>query len=169
MQLIVNADGIDVLRARVADARAALGPLLQQTARDAGDWVAQNLSDAAPVGKAADVGTPPGSDAPGRLSESFFVQDEGASETSAAITVRTKQPTKLKFVVYGTGVYGPVGQRIRPTTAKALFWPGADHPVKSVAGMKPNDFVTPALQDMPTADEALGMVVDELAAILEGE
>lgn len=44
----------------------------------------------------------------------------------------------------GTGVYGPNGRPIviAPTNKKALFWPGAAHPVKKVVqqGVRPNPF-----------------------------
>jgi HK97 gp10 family phage protein len=50
-----------------------------------------------------------------------------------------------KYVHEGTGLFGPFKTLIKPTTKKALFWPGALHPVKSVKGMKPNPFFTRAL------------------------
>ena len=40
------------------------------------------------------------------------------------------------FVEQGTGIYGPSKARIMPTAKQALFWPGADHPVRSIAGMQ---------------------------------
>jgi HK97 gp10 family phage protein len=51
-----------------------------------------------------------------------------------------------EFVHRGTGLFGPFKQRIFPTTKKALFWPGASHPVKSIKGMKPNPFFERALK-----------------------
>ena len=51
------------------------------------------------------------------------------------------------FVHEGTGIYGPVGEPIRPKVKKALFWPGAEHPVKSVRGMKPRPFLKEALEE----------------------
>jgi HK97 gp10 family phage protein len=50
------------------------------------------------------------------------------------------------FVHMGTGLFGPLKQRIFPTAKKALFWPGAAHPVKSIKGQKPNPFFARALQ-----------------------
>jgi hypothetical protein len=50
-----------------------------------------------------------------------------------------------EFVYRGTGLFGPHNQRIFPTTKKALFWPGARHPVRSIAGMKPNPWIDRAL------------------------
>jgi len=51
-----------------------------------------------------------------------------------------------EFVHRGTGLFGPFAQRIFPKTKKALFWPGASHPVKSIKGQKANPFFTRALQ-----------------------
>lgn len=161
MKLISNTDDIMALRQRLANTRAQLQPLLRQAVQDAGQWVAQNLSDAAPVGKAESGGTPIDGDAPGRLNESFYVQDEGSTESSASVTVRTRQPVKLKFVVEGRG-------EVRPVNKKALYWPGLPHPVKRAGPAAANDFVTPVLAEAPTAEEALGVVVDQLAVILEG-
>ena len=50
-----------------------------------------------------------------------------------------------EFVYRGTGLYGPYKQLIRPTTKKALFWPGALHPFRSTKGQKPNPFFDRAL------------------------
>ncbi len=161
MRFTSNADGIMALRQRLAQTRAQLQPLLARAVRDAGGWVAQNLSDAAPVGKAESGGTPPDGDAPGRLSESFYVVEEGSTESSAAVSVRTRQPTKLKFVVEGRG-------EVRPVNKKALYWPGLPHPVKRARPTTANDFVTPALAEAHDAEEVLGVVVEQLAEILEG-
>jgi len=49
-----------------------------------------------------------------------------------------------KWVHEGTGLFGPHKQYIYPTKKQALFWPGAAHPVKRVAGQKPNPFLTRA-------------------------
>ena len=92
------------------------------------------------------------------------MQEEG----KYSITVRTKQPTKLEYVTQGTGLFGPRGEPIRPVTKKALFWEGADHPVRSVRGQEPNSFVDEALAEAPTAEDVLGEVVDTLIGILEG-
>ena len=53
------------------------------------------------------------------------------------------------FLHEGTGLYGPRGKIIviRPKKGKALFWPGAAHPVRVVRqkGIKPRDFVRRAI------------------------
>jgi HK97 gp10 family phage protein len=53
-----------------------------------------------------------------------------------------------EFVHRGTGLFGPFKQRIFPRVKKALFWPGAAHPVKSVKGQKPNPFFDRALRQI---------------------
>jgi len=45
------------------------------------------------------------------------------------------------YVHEGTGIYGPLKTPIFPRNKKALFWPGAAHPVKSVKGQPPNPFL----------------------------
>jgi len=53
-----------------------------------------------------------------------------------------------EFVHRGTGLFGPFKQRIFPKVKKALFWPGAAHPVKWTRGMKPNPFFIRALKQI---------------------
>ncbi|MDA8086541.1 MAG: HK97 gp10 family phage protein [Nitrospiraceae bacterium] len=60
-------------------------------------------------------------------------------------TVKATAPY-AKYVHQGTGIYGPHGTPIVPVNKKALFWPGAKHPVKSVKGMKANPFFTRAIE-----------------------
>jgi len=47
-----------------------------------------------------------------------------------------------EYVAFGTGIYGPRGIKITPTTKKALsfMWKGMRVIVKSVKGQKPNPF-----------------------------
>lgn len=47
------------------------------------------------------------------------------------------------------------GQIIRPRTKKALFWPGAQHPVKSVrlGAMAPNDYLSRSMRTISPAVE----------------
>lgn len=52
-----------------------------------------------------------------------------------------------KYVHEGTGLYGPHRTKIIPKGKKALYWPGAAHPVKSVRGMKGNPFLLKAAQE----------------------
>lgn len=50
-----------------------------------------------------------------------------------------------RYLHEGTGLYGPKKRRIVPTTKKALMWKGAAHPVRSVKGMRPDNYVERAL------------------------
>lgn len=52
-----------------------------------------------------------------------------------------------KHVHEGTGLYGPHRTKIVPKNKKALFWPGAAHPVRAVRGMKGNPFLVKAAQE----------------------
>jgi hypothetical protein len=52
------------------------------------------------------------------------------------------------FVHEGTGLFGIYHKRIVPTNKKAMFWPGAKHPVKSTAGMKGRPWVTDAVNEI---------------------
>jgi hypothetical protein len=47
----------------------------------------------------------------------------------------------------GTGLYGPHKTKIVPKKGKALFWPGAAHPVRSTKGMQANPFLRKAAED----------------------
>jgi len=48
-------------------------------------------------------------------------------------------------VEQGTGLFGPRGHVIVPTKKKALFWPGARHPVASVKGQRAQPFIAPSI------------------------
>ncbi len=64
------------------------------------------------------------------------------------------------YVHQGTGIWGPSKKRIRPKNKKALFWPGAAHPVASVAGQKPNPFLDRAAdRAAPEIEEIFGEVL----------
>lgn len=160
--------GLQSFLERIAEARAQVLGLVQEVVQQAGETMVTDLSAAAPRGKNEGSPPPPG-DGDGPLAESFYVQQEPPpSPAGAAITVRTTQPQKLEYVTQGTGIYGPRGERIRPKTKKALMWPGAAHPVRSVAGMQPNDFVSPVVDNAPNGQEAMDVVLSELVMILEG-
>lgn len=69
-----------------------------------------------------------------------------------SIAVKKTKPLERVIEVgaeYGMVVeYGSVAHEIRPRNAKALFWPGAAHPVKVVhhPGTPAQPFLTPAVE-----------------------
>ena len=54
-----------------------------------------------------------------------------------------------RYLEEGTGKYGPKGKpfTIEPVNKKALYWEGAEHPVKKVThpGMKPRSIIGPTV------------------------
>jgi len=67
--------------------------------------------------------------------------------------VVTSQASYSEYVHRGTGIYGPFKTPFRifaGKNKKALFWPGAAHPWKSVPhkGQKPNPFFDRALKQI---------------------
>lgn len=141
---------------RIAQVRSELPGIVEDALDKSGRAMVQDLASSAPR-SGSTGGSAPEGDASGPLAESFM-----ASVESSTLTVKTTQPTKLSFVTQGTGLYGPLHQRIYPKVKKALYWPGADHPVPSVAGQEPNDFVSPVTD---VAGKAINEAVSE--AILE--
>lgn len=162
--ITITGDGIQQLRDKINLGRMMLPALMEDTAKMIGEDAVQIMSDAAPYGS---EGTAPAGDVPGHLADSFTA-DTTSSGESFTVTLQTNQPTKLSYVTQGTGIYGPRGQRIVPTTARALNWPSAPHPVRSVAGQQPNDFVTPAIDEISAnVDGLMNGLVDELTAAVE--
>lgn len=76
--------------------------------------------------------------------------------------------TNLEYAVFvhrGTGLHGPFRRRIVPTDKKALFWPGAAHPVKSVRGQPPQPFLRTALERvLPEAERLAAPEIGDAAA-----
>ncbi len=158
--LTLSGGGTQALRLRLQMAQAALGPAVSLAIMRSGAHVAQALSEAAPVGKGVTSG---------RLAESFHNQPLSSGDTHAATQVITTDPVTLGYVRHGTGIYGPSGAPIRPRTKRALYWEGAAHPVRSVRGSPPNEFVTPVLAEGAAyAREQLSAAVGEALAILQG-
>jgi len=166
MNFTSNTSGLDALQARLTRARSAFPGIIHDAAQNAGDAMAKALADKAPHGTHG--GTPPEGDATGSLAGSFKTKVEQYG-VGAKVEVFTEQPTKLKYIREGTGLYGPKKQLITPLVKKALAGPGLDHPVRSVKGMRANDFVKPVLEReneivKPETDKA----IDELKDILGG-
>ena len=79
----------------------------------------------------------------GRLASSFQIKKLKDTEWWIYSPVQY-----ARYVQEGTGIHGPEGRPyvIRPVNRRALYWPGAYHPVKMVVhpGMRPNPYVTRA-------------------------
>lgn len=77
----------------------------------------------------------------GRLASSITLSRSG--ELDAEISYRA---TYASYLHEGTGIYGPRGRMIviLPRRKRALWWPGAKHPVGRVvqSGIRPRDFVS---------------------------
>jgi len=73
----------------------------------------------------------------------------GTSDVNADGTIGTVKFTApyAEYVHRGTGLYGPRKQMIRPKQKKALYWPGAAHPVRAVRGMPAQPFLLRAAED----------------------
>jgi len=152
------------LRTSLAAIHTDFFPAIEDTARQLATQVITALHDAAPKGEGGG-GEPPPGDMPGALADSFRTLVTADSVGgSISIEIMTVQPQKLTYVRYGTGIYGPSGQPIRPVVKRALYWSGARHPVKSVRGMKPNDFVTPVLDEQQ--EQVLNELTDMAVQIL---
>lgn len=135
-----DASGIDILLVRIHKAQVEMPRVTRDAAQRAGDTVKEQLSSASPHGRG---GPPPPTDASGPLSGSFSAKAEQQG-VGAHMELKTSQSLKLQYVTQGTGIYAGKGL-IKPLRAKALFWPGASHPYRSVKGMKGKDFVTPIM------------------------
>lgn len=162
-----DTSGIDALIAKIAKARAELSRVIHSAAQRSGDAMSKALADKAPHGQSG--GAPPAGDGPGSLAGSFhgITEQQGVG---AKVEVKTTQPQKLEYVREGTGLYGPKKQLIKPTAKKALFWPGAAHPYRSVKGMRANDFVKPVIaRASEVVKPEMDKAVKEIKAMLGGQ
>jgi hypothetical protein len=73
-----------------------------------------------------------------------------------------------RFVNDGTGIYGPEGRPITPTTKPLLKWKGSNgqwHSAKSVRGMKPRKYMQKGLAD--SVDKVRLAYSDEIARAIK--
>lgn len=86
-------------------------------------------------------------DAPVRTAN---LANTGTSSVNADGSVGTVSFTApyAEYVHEGTGLYGPRRQKIVPKSKKALYWPGAAHPVRAVIGMKGRPFLGRAAEEL---------------------
>ncbi|ESP62811.1 hypothetical protein SMITH_192 [Smithella sp. ME-1] len=75
--------------------------------------------------------------------------NSGTSDVNADGTIGVVKFTAryAGYVHKGTGLYGPHKTKIVPKNKKALYWPGAAHPVRAVKGMHGNPFLTRAAEE----------------------
>lgn len=157
--LYVDTGGLNLLYARLLLAQERVPQAVQEGLDELSVDIITELADAAPKGTGE--GPPPPGDADGPLADSFESSIE-ASGYGARLRVTTTQPTKLKYVVEGRGP-------VYPVKAKALYWAGLDHPVKSAGPSQPNDFVTPVLEEaVNVAEDIISASVAEAITVLEG-
>lgn len=93
---------------------------------------------------------------------SYAPHQHGTLQNSIHATPATVMANNVKATVgtnldyapyqeYGTGIYGPNPHMIEilPTNKKALYWPGAAHPVRRVLnpGVKPKAYMQKAFDD----------------------
>jgi len=109
------------------------------------------VQDEAPVGKTGDLRR-------GIKYRTFGAT--GGHEAYARFYVDDPASNYVLFVLEGTAPHD-----IYPSAKKALFWPGAAHPVAFVhhPGTKPNDFVGRAMDEIEgAADRVLNGVGDDI-------
>jgi hypothetical protein len=74
------------------------------------------------------------------------------------------------YVEFGTGIYGPKGEPIRPQVKQALYWPGADHPMRSVKGQHPNPFMERIVEAaQPEIANLFGQALEKIMAALAAQ
>ena len=144
MNITINASGLNALKQRIEQAQATFKSNLQTAIQTEADNVMAQLASATPQGRESS-GSNPSGDSEGPLSQSYVKEDRSTGDT-VGVAIKTTQPNKMRFVREGTGLYGPLNHRIYPRQALALFWQGAPHPYRSVAGQHPNDFVSPVVE-----------------------
>jgi hypothetical protein len=85
--------------------------------------------------------------APGSMGDGIRVRVDRQADGDFRGVVTSTHPATI-YVIYGTGIYGPTGRRIRPVRAQALRFvlDGRVVYATSVAGQKPNNFLVKALR-----------------------
>jgi len=102
------------------------------------------------------------------------IQAEQVSELAAEIAVGAEYGAAVEFGT-GTRSIDPEADHqpivIRPRTKKALFWPGAEHPVAQVVqeGQPPRPYFTPAVDAAREPFERACAAIVEQAARKVGE
>lgn len=145
---VSDVSGFALLRHALRDAMIAVDVELTGALAEATQHISDQLRDATPVSGGYGGAENPAGDSDGPLAYSYVPTVAHYTPGRANGRVTTTQPTKTKYVRYGTGVYGPRGQRIYPRRARALRWLDRSgvHFAASIAGQRPNDFITPIVE-----------------------
>ena len=88
-----------------------------------------------------------------------------------AVGFKTQTGPIARYHIFGTGIYGPRGRVIRPTSKKVLhfFISGAEFFRPSVKGIKPNRFMSDAYRQwLPGAEAAMRRIATRYKAELKG-
>ena len=149
----INANGAKQLQLRLITAQDRIPARLETAMLDIGAELIIRLRQASPKGHEA--GPPIGSDAPGRLADSYHARVTGG-KSRIKLVVTSDEPTKLKIVRKGR-------KAVHAKNKKALYWKGAQHPVKSVKATRPNEFV------FPTLTSAMPMMIQKLTEAMQEE
>ena len=140
---------LPVLMAAFAQAPAIVGPILQKYVSASQAVLAKNTGQNTPY-------------ASGALIQSFLFQQSGLQASWSP------KVNYALFVEQGTGIYGPTGARIVPKTAKALWWPSAAHPVRSIAGMQGRHYMEKILESAtPELTELFSQCGDDIAVAIQ--
>lgn len=158
VRITMDTSGLVAVAARLQNASALLTPVLKQGTQQLADESMRLIEEATPIG----IGR-----TGGHLAESYSTTVYDSFPQSGGFTLSTSQGSKLRYVRFGTGIYGAFGHPIIPVTKHALWWPGVDRPRRSVRGQQPNDFVLRVIaQIMPYATEEMQHVLHQMAASL---
>lgn len=122
MPVTVQIVGLDALQAHLTAMQAGLAAAPRRIVSEYARVLKRAMVDEAPVRT-------------GALRRGIHYRTVGQGEAAEARFTDDEDYTP--FVIHGTAAH-----EIRPATKKALFWPGAAHPVAFVQhpGTQPNDF-----------------------------
>ena len=140
MPFRVNIDGLLAMQERFSSAKSGLGIVLRETTTRAENEAVNQLHTNSPVDDEANNGVLPGEE--GHLNESFVGDPVEVNDITSHADVRTEEPIKFQYVTQGTD------SPIYPVVKKAMWWPGAAHPMYSVSGQAANPFQVPIGQDI---------------------
>lgn len=163
MKFTLDVSGLRALQARIQFAiEDNVTYTLMEGLQNASDDAVKRLQEESPYDASPNNGVIPGEE--GHLSDSFHaneVQDNGDDVVSN--TVITQEPIKFQYVTQGTA------SPIQPKEKKALWWPDAGVPRRSVRGQQANPFHYQVQLDvLKNGDTYFASALAKLKADLEG-